>query len=186
MKKLRGLIALVLAGATMLSVAGCSGVKRIDDEDKFLEVLKNSAGIKKKDMMVRDKNTTYDGEDVEYLTFTEDGSNSYCYIRYEDADDAMDAFENKYDSFDDILDDNDFDGSHKKMLSKDQGYLVLDGDIEEGITFDGMTFFESDTEYYGGYYVNGNVYIEVYCINGSKRDKEKVNAVLKELGLPNP
>lgn len=186
MKRLRSLIAAVLVGATMLSVAGCSGMKYIESEDAFFDALKNSASIRKKDMQLHEKNTEYNGDDVEYLTFTEDGHNSYCYIRFEDADDAMKMFEDKYDSFEDLLDDEEFDGTNKRLISKGKGYLVLNGDVEEGAEFDGFTFYSGDMEYYGGFYVNKNVYIEVYTLNGSKREKEKIDAVLKDLKLPTP
>ena len=187
MGKLKGLTAAVLVGATILSIAGCSGisVKYLDDEDAFFDALKSNADIRKKDMMVHEKDTKFDGVDVEYLTFTEDGPNSYCYIRYEDAEDAMEEFENKYNSFEDILDDKAFDGDNKMMLTKDQGYLILNGDLDEGTEFDGLTFYMGDTEYYGGFYVNKNVYIEVYSLNGDRSDKEKIDAILKELNLPN-
>ena len=186
MKKLKGLIAAVLVGATILSATGCSGVKYIEDEDVFFDALQDAAGIKKKEMLIREKNTTYNGVDVEYLTFTEDGGNTYCYIRFEDEDDAMDTFKDKYDSFEDLLDDKEFDGSNKRMLSNDKGYLILDGDLEEGAEFDGSTFNTGDVNYYGGFYVNKNVYIEVYTLEGSRRDKEKINAMLKALNFPAP
>ncbi|MCR4704094.1 MAG: hypothetical protein K5665_10585 [Saccharofermentans sp.] len=186
MKKLSSLTAAVLVGATMLSVAGCSGIRYIESEDTFFDALKNTVGIKKRDMLVHEKNTTYSGIDVEYLTFTEDGNNSYCYVRYEDPDDAMERFENKYESFEDILGDKLFDGSNRRMINRDQGYIVLDGDLEKDTEFDGSTYHLSDTHYYGGFYVNKNVYIEVYSVNGSRKDKEKIDAVLKELNLPKP
>ena len=186
MQKFRGLIAAVLVGATMLSVAGCTSVKYIGDEDVFFDALKSNAGISKKEMQYKEKNTDFDGADVEYLTFTEDGNNSYCYIRFEDAKDAMYEFEEYYDSFEDALDDKAFDGSNKRMITKDQGYIVFDGDLEEETPFGGMTFYNGDLNMYGGIYVSKNVYIEIYTFNGSKKDKKTIDAILKDLNLPTP
>ena len=186
MKRLSRLIAAVLVGATMLSVASCSDVKSIDNEKTFFDALKKTAGISKKDMIVHEKNTSFDGHDTEYVTFTEDGNNSYCYIRYEDEDDAMDAFEIMYDSLEELLDSGEFDGSNKRKINDGQGYLILDGSVEAGVAFGGMTFFEKDMHYYGGFYVNNNVYIEIYTLDGSKSDKETIDAMLKELSLPRP
>ena len=50
MKKLSSLTAAVLVGATMLSVAGCSGIRYIESEDIFFDALKNTVGIKKRDL----------------------------------------------------------------------------------------------------------------------------------------
>ena len=186
MKLFRGLIAAVLCGATMLSVAGCKSekVKSIDDEDVFFDALKKTAGISKNDMMVNDKNTQFDGMDVEYLTFTDEGCNSYCYIRFEDEEDAYEMFKSKYDSFEELLDDKDFEGDNKRNLKDDQGYLILDGEVAEGAAFDGLTFNTRDTHYYGGFYVNKNVYIAVYSLNGDSDEMDTVDAMLKELDFP--
>lgn len=121
----------------------------IDDEDVFFDALKKTAGLSEDDMRVNDKNTQYSGIDVEYLTFTDMDNNSYCYIRFEDEDDAYDMFKSKYDSFGELLGDEDFDGDNKRKLTDDQGNLILDGDVPAGVAFDGLTFFESDMHYYG-------------------------------------
>lgn len=187
MKKLSSLIAAVLVGSAILSVAGCSAFKvKLIDEKAYFEALEKNAGISKKDTLVHEKNSTYDGHDVEYVTFTDQDGSSFCYIRYEDADDAMDEFMITYDSLEELLDDGTFEGSNKRMINNDQGYILLDGSVEEGTAFAGMTFFTGDTHYYGGYYVNNNVFIEILTLDGSKSDKEMIDAMLKELGLPTP
>ena len=197
MKKITGLAAAVLAGATILSVAGCSEVKNvqndqdvqdvndISDEDTFFDALEKTTGIGKDDMMVNEKNASFDGPDCEIVTFTEDGNNSYCYVRYEEAEDAMHAFRERYDSLEELIETKEFDGANRKMVNDKQGYLILDGSVDAGSAFGGMTFFEKDMHYYGVFYVNKNVYIEIYTLDGSESDKETIDAVLKEMNLPN-
>ena len=186
MNKLRGLAAAFLAGAMMLSVAGCSGVKYIEDEDKFFDALEKTADIRKKDTILHEKNTIFDGDDVEYIIFAEDGDNYYLYVRYEDEDDAMDRFEEFFEDFEDALDDDVFDGANMRALSKTKGSVVLNGDFEDGVELSGFDKFYDDTGFYGGVYVNKNVYIEVYSLDGSKRDKEKIDTFLKTIGMPKP
>jgi len=186
MKKLRGLIAAVLVFATALSATGCTGIKYIENEDIFIDALDSAAGISKKEIRIREKRTTYNGQDAEYLIFAEDGDNNYLYVRYEDEDDAMDAFEDFYEDFEEVLGDKDFDGSNVRSISKTKGSVVINGDFEDGIELSGFAKFMDDTEFYGGVYVNKNVLIKVYSLDGSKRDKEKITNFLKEIGLPKP
>ena len=70
-------------------------------------------------------------------------------------------------------------------ISKKTGSITFNGDIEKGSKV-GTKYLSKDSEIFGGVYVNQNVYIEVYSIEGSKRDKEKISSFLKELGFPKP
>ena len=98
-------------------------------------------------------------------------------------------FDEFYDDFDTIRKDKEFTGSSSISASKTKGTVLFNGDLEGGTE---LGFFRhnknisSDVEIYGGVYVNKNVYIEVCSVNGSKRDKEKAAAFLKELGFPKP
>ena len=163
-----------------------SGAKDISSEDFFFDALKEGAGFSKNETKVNDKDTTYDGIPVEYVTYGEYFHNSYCYIRYKSADDALKEFKDVYDSFEEVLGNKDYTGSNKRAMSKDQGYLIMSGKVKKGVAFNGLTFYMDDTEYYGVYYVNKNVYIEVFSLNGDESEKAKVDAVLKKLNLPTP
>ena len=188
MKKLKAITAAFLACATMLSFTSCAGFKVIDDEDVFFDALDNAVGIDD-DETFNQKNTTYNGDKVEYVIYAQDGDNFYTYIRFKKADDAMDLFDDFYQDFKEIREDGDFEGSHSSSATKTRGSVVFNGEIESGSA---ISFFRhdkylyEDTEVYGGVYVNDNVYIEVYSMNGSKRDKEKITNFLKEIGFPKP
>ena len=184
MKKMRAVIASVLVCATLFSFTGCSSFKAIEDEDVFFDALDDAVGIDK-DETTHAKNTTVGGDKAEYVITAKDGDNTYIYIRYKDEDDAMDYFEDMYDDFQDLCKDKDFKGSHSASLSKKKGYVTFNGDVESGSKI-GSRYLSQDTEIFGGVYVNKNVYIEVYSIEGSKRDKEKATAFLKQLGFPKP
>ena len=188
MKKMRSAVAVILVMSTIISLSGCSGFKVIDDENKFFDALADVASIKKKET-IHEKNYEVNGDDVEYFIYTGDGDNFYTYIRFEEDDDAMDYFDIFYQDFEEIKEDEEFDGSSSMSEGKTRGMVTFNGEVgkDNGLNFYHMNkhFFE-DTEIYGGVYVNKNVYIEVYSADGSKRDKEKIDKFLKQLGFPKP
>ncbi len=188
MKRLKTIAAAVLACATMLSATACSGFKVIDDEDVFFDALDNAVKIDE-DETYHIKNSTYDGDKIEYMIAAQDGDNYYIYIRYKKADKAMDRFDDFCQDFQDIKDDSDFTGSNSMSTSKTRGSVIFNGEVESGSALSFVyanQYFYDDSEIYGGVYVNENVYIEVYSLNGSKRDKEKIALFLKEIGFPKP
>ena len=161
-------------------------IKYIKSEKTFFNALKKHAGINMKDTKVHSKNSEFDGHPAEYFTFTEYFSNSYGYFRFKDAKYAMSMLKSRYDSLEELLGKNEFKGSRKRALAKDQGYILLDGVVRKGVEFDGLTFFDRDLHYYGGFYVNKNVYIEVFSLNGSEKERKIVDSMLKQLNLPKP
>lgn len=188
MKKSHVLTSLLLAGAVAFSVSGCAGFKVIDDEDVFYDALENVLDVSKKET-THQKNWTINGDDAEYVIYYSDGDNTYIYVRFEDEEDAMDCFEDFYEDFEEIVDDDGFDGSHVRSILKSRGSVVFNGEVEEGSELGfivGSGYMYEDSDIYGGVYVNKNVYIEVYSVNGSKRDNEKISNFLKELKFPKP
>ena len=188
MKRLKAIAAVALACATLLSFAGCSNFKVIDDEDVFFDALENAVSIDK-DETLYDRNTELGGDKVEYYIYTSDGDNFYTYIRYKKADDAMDRFDEVYQDFEEVKSDGNLEGSHTMSERKTRGSIVFNGEVigDNVIKFFHMNqHFYEDTEIYGGVYVKDNVYIEAYSVNGSKRDKEKITKFLKEIGYPKP
>lgn len=188
MKKLRALIATILVFATALSIAGCSGFKVIDDEDVFFDALDNAVGIDE-DETIHGKNVTVNGDKAEYIIHVKDGDNYYTYIRFKKEDDAMDYFDEFYDDFGDVCSDKEFDGARSASMTKVKGSVIFNGELESGALlklYANDLYFYKDAEIYGGVYVNQNVYIEAYSVNGSKRDREKIDKFLKELNFPKP
>ncbi len=158
----------------------------IKSEKTYFDALKKHAGISRNDTKVHTANSEFDGKPAEYFTFTEYFHNSYGYFRFKKAKDAMSMLKSRYESLEKLLASKEFNGSSKRALSKDQGYILLDGVVRKGVEFDGLTFFEDDTHYYGGFYVNKNVYIEVFTLNGSEKERKIVDSMLKQLKLPKP
>ena len=124
MKKMRAVIASLLVCATLISFAGCARVKLIDDEDIFFDALDNVAGIDE-DETAHAKSTTFNGDKAEYVIQAKDGDNTYTYVIFKKADDAIEYFEDAYDSFNDAVKDNTrwpsarrAAGSHLTVISK--------------------------------------------------------------------
>ena len=92
MKKMRAVIASLLVCATLISFAGCARVKLIDDEDIFFDALDNAAGIDE-DETAHAKSTTFNGDKAEYVIQAKDGDNTYTYVRFKKADDAIESYE---------------------------------------------------------------------------------------------
>jgi hypothetical protein len=187
MKRLRVILATIIAVLT-LSLAGCANFKVIDDEDVFFDALDNAVGIDE-DETQHAKNVTVNGDKAEYVIHAKDGDNYYTYIRFKKEDDAMEYFDEFFDDFEEINEDKDFSGSHSAATTGMKGSVTFNGEIESGAAmflYRNDIIFDEDTEIFGGVYVNKNVYIEVYSIDGSKRDKEKIDTFLKEIGFPKP
>lgn len=189
MKKMRTIIAAVLACATALSFTGCGNAKKLQDEDFFYDALDKGAKLDDDDCY-HEKKAYVNGDKVEYMIYSHDGDNYYTYLRFKDADDAMDYFEDHfYDSFADAVDDDAFEGYRKASVSKTAATVVFNGELEDSTPlyfYASSFYFYSDTELYGGVYLVNNVYIEVFSVEGSKRDKEKIDNVIKNLGFPKP
>lgn len=184
MKKVRAIIAALMACITLFSLTSCAGFKVVDDEDVFFDALDKVVSIEKEETRY-EKNTRFSGSKVEYLIEAKSGDNTYRYVRFKKEDDAMDFFDDMYQNVDTIIAEKEFKGNHKISESKTRGTISLDGEVEYGLELKDV-YVSGDTDFYGTICVNKNVFIQVYSLNGSKRDKEKINNVLKELGLPKP
>ncbi|MBO4636574.1 MAG: hypothetical protein J5685_05435, partial [Clostridiales bacterium] len=110
MKKLKSVVALVLVGASMMSLAGCA--KKIEPLKKkdFKDALENALDIDDDDY------SDYDGSDYDNVWYYED-KYFIDYYQYDDEDDAADWFEDVYDDYEDMIDDKDFSGRHRAVYN---------------------------------------------------------------------
>jgi len=181
-----------VACSTLFLFSGCASFQPIEDENVFVDVLDKAAGVEE-DETISEKNAKISGGRTEYLIAYDDGDIVLTYIRFNDKDDAMTYFTEFYKDFEDAIENRDFDGNNLRSVSRTRGYIVFDGELGDGRELSVFnagdmykTYFAEDTELYGGIYVNKNVYIEAYSVDGSKRDKEKIANVLKQLDFPKP
>ena len=172
MKVLKTVVCSALVATMLFCMVGCVNVKAVNKKD-FKNALEDVADIDD------DEYYEYDDfdSDIDYTIYAYDSDAYYDYSIYGDEDDALDAFEDIYDEFQDMKDDKDFDGSLRMGLSGSTGYILFNGEA------DGSVF---DDEVYGGIYLKDDVVIMVYALSDSKSDIKDINAFLSAIGLPKP
>ena len=120
---------------------------------------------------------SYDDYGEEYAMYFEDDV-MICYTSFDDIDDAQDFFEQTYDDFEDMVDDNEFEGAYNSYYEGNYGYILFDGD-------------SNDMEYlgdhlYGGIYLSENVVVYAIATDDSSSDRQKVDEFLTGIGYPLP
>lgn len=185
MKNLKKIVAAVLVSVMAFSLAGCSfgkvtavsmkdfkkAVKAVGDddvEDSYYEIDEDE---------IEDWYRSYEKDDIIGVAGATDYDDlGFDYYQFEDADAAADYFEDLYDDFQDVKDDDDFDGKYKCSLGKSQGFIIFDGELDD-------TDFGDDFMI-GGIYWADDMIITCYCTSDKKKDVEKYNAFIDALGYP--
>jgi len=179
MKKMtKGIISVVLAGSMMMSLAGCANFNLITYKD-FKKALEDALDMDDDDIREY-KNSSVDGNETKHEVYANDGKCRYAFIEFDDADDAVDYFEEVYDEFEDTLKDDDFDGSYKKAYNENAqtGYILLNGDSDNDDFMDGKV--------YGGVFLKENTIVIVMANSQKSSDMEDIDAMLSAIGYPKP
>lgn len=161
------LVAAILA--TALLTASCN--KKVLDDNDFEDVMDDfdfnvyevTDGLSKK---IDKRINAYD-DDYDYVAY---------YIEFDDKEDAEDEFEDMFDDVKDAKDDKDFEGKIKKSGSGNYDKLVINGDFDDPVNE------IPEGKFYGVIYRIDNVALVVGALDNDKRDIEKVDEILKELG----
>lgn len=172
MKVLKTVVCSALVATMLFCMVGCVSVKAVKKKD-FKNALEDVADFDDDEYYEYDD---YDS-DIDYTVFAYEGNAYYDYSIYGDEDDALDAFEDIYDDFQDMKEDKDFDGSLRMGLSGSTGYILFNGEAD-GRDYDG--------DMYGGIYLKDDVVIIVYAHSDRKSDIKDINAFLSAIGLPKP
>ena len=118
---------------------------------------------------------TYDGIEIgRYFPY----GITFRYSSFDDIDEARDCFEQTYDIFEDLVDNNEFDGAYNSYYEGNYGYILFDGD-------------SNDMEYlgdhlYGGIYLSENVVVYAIATDDSSSYRQKVDEFLAVIGYPIP
>lgn len=168
MKNMKKVIAAALAGIMLMPLAGCAGrkieavsardfkraVEEVFDEDDY-----GSFG-----------GSIYVIDDHYAVNFTE----------FDDDDDARDTWEEALDNFDDMMDDNDFDGRTVRVDRDTYGYILFNGECDD-------PNFMGDRSYiYGGIFYVDDEYIAVVTDKDKDANRDNVDTILNALGFPHP
>ncbi|MBO4637138.1 MAG: hypothetical protein J5685_08350 [Clostridiales bacterium] len=175
MKVLRSAVTFLLAGAMMMSLAGCA--KKIEPlkAKDFKDALENALDVDE------DEYLEIDNDNVEVVMYSE-GKYVMLYRQYDDEDDAADWFEDTLDDFEDAVDDKDFTGRHRQVYNENggYGYILFNGENE------GSGELMGDGHIYGGIYWAEDTIVYIFCASDKDKYIDGVNAVLRELGYPRP
>lgn len=170
----KGMMSAALIGSMLMSVAGCTSFNLIEYDD-FAAALEEEVGLKEDDCRTG-KNKKRNGYEMKrYIEGTKGTSTTFKYYEFKDEDDAVEFFEKQYDEFLDVIEDEDFEGSHKESFDEDSatGYILIDGEAD-------------NSSVYGGIYLKENTYITVATTGSQDKDRDRVDAVLSAIGYPKP
>lgn len=165
MKNVKKIIAATLVGAMILPLAGCAKkierVKSRDFEAAIEEVFDD------------DEYGSYGGSTVVYADNYE-----IMFMTLDDDDEARDDWEDFLDEFDDMMDDDDFDGRTRRVDRGEYGYVLLDGENDSRDFADGSDYL------YGGIYYVEDELIVVLTTKDKDSYREDVDTILNALGFP--
>lgn len=201
MKRFKNVVAVTLAFAMAFSLIGCGKAKDIDDEDEKEEVEEETSGNGMEDL-IKD----FPGTASERLGISEDDINEYdpsemhndhafegayyicagsdlpaieCAV-YDDPDEARDAFEEYYRTFNEQFREENFQGEYLCFYEGDRGYIVIAG-TNSGTHIFG-DYYAVGNEVYAGVYYEANAVITIKPRNNV--DNSTVEDVISDLGLP--
>ncbi len=175
MKNFKRVAAALLISAMVLGFAGC-GVKEVEAKD-FRDVVKDVLDCDKEDL------DSADGKDLdidyieERIRYRGEDSDKYTvvYYEYEDEEAAKYFFDQEITTYKFYKSHDGIEGKIK-FSSK---YMTVDASYEP--------YYDAKSEdIYGGIYLAGPYVIKVYCYSGKDKNKDTVDELLKELGLPRP
>lgn len=181
MKKFKGVMAIGLTAAMLFSFTGCGTSFSATDKKTFESALEDKDILDLDD----DEYSSQKGDDLYGVDgCTRDiwyyGDDFYIeYREFDETEDAYDYFEDCYDDFEDDMDDENFEGSSKSKISDTTGYIILDGEGDDGD-------FVGDDDIYGGLYFKDNTVVYVLVRSDKDKDQDKVDDFLDAIGYPKP
>lgn len=181
MKNIKKILSVVMIVAMMTSLVSCKSFKVVDDGD-FEDAIEEIYDEEVMEISGDDiENAGLDEYDMEkFLSLIEEDV-SIAYAEFEDEEAARDFFEDEYyKDFEDMIKDDDFEGSHSSGLNNSRGYILFEGEA------DGDGEWEETDEIYGGIYWTENMVIIAIAYSDKKSDIEDMNEFLDMLGLPTP
>lgn len=167
MKNIKKIIAVTLVGAMLLPLAGCA--KKIEHiragefKDAIEEVFDDDDYVSYGDMIA-----------------VTDDDYAIVFTQFDDEDDAEEAWEDMVDSFEDMMDDKDFDGRARLVNRDTYGYILLNGECDDRDFYTGRSYM------YGGIYFVEDEAFAILTVEDDNDTRNDVNTILRALGLPRP
>lgn len=174
MKMMRKAVSVVLVGAMVLSIAGCGKNYDVVSQRDFEGALEDVAGLDEDDWY--DYTTYYSHSEHDIDCY--DGDLHYEWIEFDSNKHAMDFFEDIYDGFEEMREDDDFEGRCSYALTDETGYILVNGESSSD------EFYDDDV--YGGIFCKEEVVVIVMARSDRDRDITAVDDFLRAIGYPHP
>ncbi|MBR1797527.1 MAG: hypothetical protein IJ757_05925 [Clostridiales bacterium] len=165
MKHIKEVVSTILIGAMLMPLAGCS---------KKIEPIKAKEFKKAIELVFDDDEYSSYGD----IIYVDDDNYMIMYRKADDEDDAEDAWEDLLDDYEDMVDDKKFDGRTRLVEGDGYGYILLNGDSSDKGFGKGY--------YYGGIYYVEDMVIAIVTTKDKDANRDNINTILRELGLPRP
>lgn len=164
-------VSVVLIATMGMSLAACGKIKPVTKKD-FKKALEESFDIDDDDYYV------YECDDYVNIYYY-DHDYYVEFYQFDDADDAMDRFDDVYDAYEDMVEDKDFKGTRRAVYNDraEYGYITLRGEADD--------FFMED-DVYGGIYWSGDTLIIVMVNSDKDKYVNNVRTMIQALGYPKP
>lgn len=181
MKVLRKITAILMTSVMVFSFAGCGSKIKFYDEDVITKLFEDELDIEEDDIHVTEMEEGVNPADGLLIT-TKYNDIRINVVLFDDADDALDTFQDRYDMFNDTFDRQGiFEGNYDSDFEDNWGYIVVNGEnTGSGIFGD---ILASGPIYAGIYYIDSMI-IVVAPEPGSDINVDDMNKVLDALGYP--
>lgn len=179
MKKVKAIVAGLLAGVMLFSMVGCANFKATD-EKAFKKALEDELDLEEDDdyYVYEDGDTWID--DCDTMIYAYKKNAVFGFLEFDDEEAAADYFEDYYyDDFEDMIKDKDFDGKYAMSYNDKagSGYITFNGDADSDF---------ADDDIYGGVYCKDGIIVVAMAYSDKSSDIDNVNAFLKAIGYPKP
>lgn len=190
MKKVKRLLAILVSATMVFSIAGCQEDKReVDEEtgygsvtvaqlgDDFEDIVSDELGVD--DFETGDPSGWSNTNAYEGVFYSAKYRDCHidCYV-YDNAQEAHDKFQSMYDTFNDGMNFDVFEGEYEALMDDDNGYFVISA-TNVGTDVFGSRFRTAD-EFYAGYYYEDNTII---CFI-PENTMDGVEEAISTFGLP--
>ncbi len=162
MKALKKFATTILVAAMGLSLVACGkSAKKITGKE-FKKALKNDYTVEEGD--------SEDSEE-EYIAYNEDGSIMFIYELFESKSEAKAYWQDAYDTIDEAIDNEEFDGDLEKKSNK----ITAKGTFEDNEYFDGDAYIVVIRA--------EEMVITAYAQDTSKSTIKEVDGAIEDLGF---
>lgn len=181
MRKFRTVTALFMTAVMAFSFAGCGKKIKFYNQDVITKIFEDKLDIDEDEIYSTEMEKGQAPADCLYIT-TRYNDVRINVILFDEAEEALETFEQKYDVFNDTFDRQGiFEGNYDSEFEDNWGYIVVNGE-------------NTSSGIFGDIYATGSVYAGIYFVDsmivtvmpepGFDINADDIDTVLDALGYP--